>query len=89
MSAAGVTVPPSTCSGAMYAGVPDTVPSSERANDSPVVSPCVSRRARPKSVMTTRVSFSPPGGFTSITLWLLKSRCTTPARCAAVSPAAI
>ena len=29
------------------------------------------------------------GGLTSMTLWLLKSRCTTPAWCAAVKPAAI
>ena len=49
-------------------------------------------RAPPRqaeSVTTARISSSARAGFTSMTLWLLKSRCTTPTRCAAVRPAAI
>jgi hypothetical protein len=70
---------PSTCSGAMYAGVPSGVPMVLTA------SCCTgsATRAMPKSVMTTRPSLP------SSTLSGLRSRCTTPAACAAPSPAQI
>ena len=54
-----------------------------------VQSSCALRDARPKSVTTARTCPSARVGFTSMTLWLLKSRCTTPTRCAAVRPSAI
>ena len=88
-SVAGVTSPPSTCSGAMYAGVPEITPASAKDSDKAVASPAALRRARPKSVTTTRISWSGALGSTSITFGLLKSRCTTPTRCAAARPAAI
>ncbi len=63
---------PSTCSGAMYAGVPTAPPTVLPSEGSSMWV-----RAIPKSVTTTRPLLS------SITLSGFRSRCTTPASCAA------
>ncbi len=65
----------STCSGAMYAGVPSGIAVRDAA-------PASSARATPKSVMTTR-------SFPRSTLSGFRSRWITPAACAASSPAQI
>ena len=74
MSARWSTGSPASCSGAMYSGVPTTP-----CVRAPVLS-SASVRAMPKSVSTTRPlrSISTFAGF--------RSRCTTPAACAAASP---
>jgi hypothetical protein len=81
---------PRYCSGDMKAGVPMTSPSCVSGEDSDGASgdapgressPTASRpRARPKSVTQTRPSLP------TSTLAGLKSRCTSPAACAASSP---
>ena len=77
----GPVASPSICSGAMYAGVPSTAPVvvSSWGSSPPRASPRTAS-ARPKSPTCTD-----PSAATS-TLSGLKSRCTTPARCAAASP---
>jgi hypothetical protein len=77
------TSPPSHCSGAMYFGVPTTAPSTLRLCPGSVVCAASTRRplsARPKSLTRGRPSL-PMSTFSG-----LKSRCTSPASCAACSP---
>jgi hypothetical protein len=72
----------------MYAGVPIATPvavsSSAPAAAPDAASPASITRATPKSVTTTRGA--PLGDAATSTLSGLKSRWTTPARCAATSP---
>ncbi len=81
---------PSSCSRAMYAGVPTSAPTRVRSDESTLASSlkpgagsfASSGRARPKSVMRTRPS-RPTRMFSGFT-----SRWTMPASCAAISPSA-
>ena len=77
------------CSGDIYAGVPTVVPVRVRSvasasvrgrGPSLVISSTCCTRTSPKSITSTR----PPSP--TITLSGLKSRCTSPLRCAAASP---
>jgi hypothetical protein len=73
----GVAGSPRNCSGDMYASVPITAPVTDSSQFAPSPATVV---ARPKSVITARTA-SPSRARNTFALF--RSRCTTPASCAA------